>query len=94
MLNSVVDIAGINRISRIVLSEAAAAMAGMVKFHADESNPKSKIQNLKSEHPLIAAHHVRRHHALRPTRRKILEAAGYEVIVFHATATAARRWNR
>src|SRR5439155_23055445 len=39
MLNSVVDIAGINRISRIVLCEAAAAMAGMVKFRADESNP-------------------------------------------------------
>jgi len=32
MLNSVVDIAGINRISRTVLSEAAAAMAGMVRF--------------------------------------------------------------
>jgi uncharacterized protein (UPF0261 family) len=31
MLNSVVDIAGINRISRSVLSQAAAAMAGMVK---------------------------------------------------------------
>ena len=30
MLNSVVDIAGINRISRAVLSEAARAMAGMV----------------------------------------------------------------
>ena len=30
MLNSVVDIAGINRISRMVLAEAAAAMAGMV----------------------------------------------------------------
>jgi uncharacterized protein (UPF0261 family) len=28
MLNSIVDIAGINRISRVVLSEAAAAMAG------------------------------------------------------------------
>ena len=30
MLNSVVDIAGINRISRLVLGEAARAMAGMV----------------------------------------------------------------
>src|SRR5207244_10391896 len=34
MLNSVVDIAGLNRISRPVLNAAAAAMAGMVKFSA------------------------------------------------------------
>ena len=32
MLNSVVDIAGINRISRMVLTEAARAIAGMVLF--------------------------------------------------------------
>src|SRR5437016_718787 len=31
MLNSVVDIAGINRISRKILNESAAAMAGLVK---------------------------------------------------------------
>src|SRR5436305_10462850 len=53
MLNSVVDIAGINRISRVVLSEAAAAMAGMVKFSA--SSPESKIQNPKSDRRLVAA---------------------------------------
>src|SRR5262245_42169873 len=32
MLNAVVDILGINRISRLILTEAARAMAGMVKF--------------------------------------------------------------
>ena len=32
MLNSIVDIAGLNRISRAVLAEAAAAMAGLVRF--------------------------------------------------------------
>src|SRR5262245_12159224 len=32
MLNAVVDILGINRISRAILTEAARAMAGMVKF--------------------------------------------------------------
>ncbi len=31
MLNSVVDLAGVNRITRRVLSEAARAMAGMVR---------------------------------------------------------------
>src|SRR5688500_8789967 len=42
MLNSVVDIAGINRISRLVLTQAAAAMAGLLQSAA--SNPQSKIQ--------------------------------------------------
>lgn len=36
MLNAVVDISGINRISRLVLGNAAAAMAGMVRHRAAE----------------------------------------------------------
>src|SRR5206468_12091348 len=65
MLNSVVDIAGINRISRVVLSEAAAAMAGMVKANCglriadyrlgEQENPQSEIRNPQSDRPLIAA---------------------------------------
>ena len=42
MLNSVVDIAGINRISRKILGEAAAAMAGMVNAL---KNMQSAIRN-------------------------------------------------
>jgi uncharacterized protein (UPF0261 family) len=76
MLNAVVDIAGINRISRQILNEAAAAIAGMVKFRAAESGDVK---------PLVAATMFGvttpcvRHAA------KILEEAGYEVLVFHAT---------
>ncbi|MBW8884278.1 MAG: Tm-1-like ATP-binding domain-containing protein [Planctomycetia bacterium] len=88
MLNSVVDIAGINRISRVVLSEAAAAMAGMVNF--GESNAKSKIQNLKSDRSLIAATMFGVTTPCVQQARKILEDTGYEVIVFHATGNGGQ----
>ncbi len=39
MLNAVVDIAGLNRISRLVLGEAARAMAGMVLLSRASSGP-------------------------------------------------------
>ncbi len=51
MMNSVVDISGLNRISRIVLANAAAAMIGMVKQSAI-SNQQSAIGEDK---PLLAA---------------------------------------
>jgi uncharacterized protein (UPF0261 family) len=90
MLNSVVDIAGVNRISRIVLGEAAAAMAGLVRFRSDGANPKSKIQDLKSERPLIAATMFGVTTPCVQQARKVLEAAGYEVIVFHATGNGGQ----
>src|SRR4051812_20068650 len=63
MLNSVVDIAGINRISRKILGEAAAAMAGMVKFSDPAASPSSAGTTVRvagsgpdgSDKPLIAA---------------------------------------
>lgn len=79
MLNSVVDIAGINRISRLVLGEAARAMAGMVTLRStsDTGTPQDK--------PLIAATMFGVTTPCVEQARKILEAAGYEVLVFHAT---------
>ena len=47
MLNAVVDIAGLNRISRAVLGESARAMAGMVKLPVPQQEEPDK--------PLIAA---------------------------------------
>jgi len=91
MLNSVVDIAGLNRISRTVLGEAAAAMAGMVKFRiADSNNPKSQIPNPKSDRPLIAATMFGVTTPCVQQARKILEEAGYEVLVFHATGNGGQ----
>lgn len=81
MLNSVVDIAGINRLSRQVLGNAAAAMSGMVQHPATKSN---------SDKPLLAAtmFGVTTPCVLKAKER--LEAAGYEVLVFHATGSGGR----
>jgi uncharacterized protein (UPF0261 family) len=78
MLNSVVDISGINRISRVVLGEAAAAMAGMVTM-------KLTAQETHNEKPLIAASMFGVTTPCVQHAQKILEQAGYEVLVFHAT---------
>lgn len=81
MLNAVVDIAGINRISRKILNEAAAAVAGMVKFRAADAG---------DDKPLIAATMFG---VTTPCVRHaagILEEAGYEVLVFHATGNGGQ----
>ena len=89
MLNSVVDIAGINRISRPILSEAAAAMAGMVK--ARSSSPQSAIRNPQSTTARsIAATMFGVTTPCVQHARKILEEAGYEVLVFHATGNGGQ----
>ena len=78
MLNSVVDLSGINRISRVVLGEAAKAMAGMITL-------KSAAQENSDEKPLIAASMFGVTTPCVQHAQKILEEAGYEVLVFHAT---------
>ncbi len=77
MLNSVVDIAGVNRVSRLVLSQAARAMAGMVNYPPPETPA--------SERPIIAATMFGVTTPCVQHARQRLEAAGYEVLVFHAT---------
>ena len=80
MFNAVVDIAGLNRISRTVLGNAARAMAGMVKL---PSSVKHKSE--KQDRPLIAATMFGVTTPCVERARQILEQAGYEVVVFHAT---------
>jgi uncharacterized protein (UPF0261 family) len=79
MLNSVVDIAGVNRVSRLVLSQAARAMAGMCNYPPPETPAAEK--------PLIAATMFGVTTPCVQHARQRLEAAGYEVLVFHATGT-------
>ncbi len=79
LLNSVVDIAGLNRISRAVLWNAAGAMIGMVQQPA--------IPTPQTDKPLIAATMFGVTTPCVEHSRKLLEAAGYEVLVFHATGT-------
>lgn len=84
MLNSVVDISGINRISRAVLGEAARAMAGMVSFrHAMDGD----VAAATGDKPLIATTMFGVTTPCVERARQVLEAAGYEVLVFHATGT-------
>lgn len=77
MMYSVVDIAGLNRISTRVLANAAGAIVGMVETEV----------LVRSERPLIAASMFGNTTACVDRARSILEAAGFEVLVFHATGT-------
>lgn len=92
MMYSVVDIAGLNRISRAVLDNAVAAMAGMAARHSSEAaSPRTNDQGrMTKDKPLIAATMFGVTTPCVEAARKVLEAAGYEVLVFHATGTGGR----
>jgi uncharacterized protein (UPF0261 family) len=81
MLNSVVDLAGINRVSRLVLGEAVRAMAGMVAFTREEAI---------ADKPLVAASMFGVTTPCITRARQVLEQAGYEVLVFHATGNGGQ----
>jgi uncharacterized protein (UPF0261 family) len=85
MLNSVVDISGINRVSRPVLANAAAAMAGMVQRIARVGGRMDHASYETSDKPLVAATMFGVTTKCVERARQVLEAAGYEVLVFHAT---------
>jgi uncharacterized protein (UPF0261 family) len=80
LMYSVVDVAGINRISGRILTNAAGAICGMVQAEP----PKL------TERPLIAASMFGNTTACVDRARRAFEAAGYEVLVFHATGTGGQ----
>lgn len=80
MFPSIVDVAGLNRISRQILTRAAGAICGMV-----EVKPKAG-----SDKPIIVASQFGNTTACVDQARKILEQAGFEVLVFHATGVGGR----
>src|SRR5207249_913162 len=71
MLPSVVDISGLNRISRTVLANAAAAMAGMVAGRAGGREPP------EADKPLITATMFGVTTPCVEACRERMEAAGY-----------------
>ncbi len=87
MFPSIVDVAGVNAISRVTYRTAADAMVGMLDGlgTAPAATPAR---------PLIAASMfgVTTPVVLRAKRR--LEDAGYEVVVFHATGAGGRTMER
>ena len=81
MMWAVADIAGINRISARILSNAAAAIAGMATSRAPEFD---------QTRPLVAASMFAVTMPCVDAARKRLEYLGYEVVVFHQSGTGGR----
>lgn len=81
MMPSIVDVAGLNSISKTIFTNAAFAIAGMVSFE----RPKEE------EHkPLVAATMFGVTTPCVDAARRYLEERGYEVLTFHATGTGGR----
>jgi uncharacterized protein (UPF0261 family) len=80
MFHSVVDVAGVNRISGRVYANAAGAVIGMAETAVPELPTR----------PLIAASMFGNTTQLVDRCRQLLEDKGYEVLVFHATGSGGR----
>jgi uncharacterized protein (UPF0261 family) len=81
MMPSVLDIAGLNHVSRRIISNAAGAICGMVR---------SETALALDEKPAIAATMFGVTTPCVTAARHILEERGYEVLVFHATGTGGQ----
>src|SRR6516162_6950506 len=91
IMYSVVDVAGINRISRLVLGNAAAAMAGMVAAQEQAAQEQAAPgQAAAEDRPLIAASMFGVTTPAVDSARARLAELGYEVLVFHATGAGGR----
>ena len=80
LMYSVVDIAGLNPLSRRILANAAGAIAGMVWMEPRAGQAR----------PLLAATMFGVTTPCVTMARKELEEAGYDVVVFHATGSGGR----
>ncbi len=80
LMPSIVDVAGLNRVSRGVFSRAAAAICGMVSLESSDSDDR----------PVIAASMFGNTTECLGHAIPLLESAGYEVLVFHATGAGGR----
>lgn len=83
MMYSVVDIAGLNRISERILENASAAISAMANAYAI-------FRPSTSARPLIGATMFGVTTPCVTEARAYLEECGYEVLVFHATGTGGQ----
>lgn len=81
MMYSVVDVAGINSISSVILSNAANAISGMLQNEVKKADDNKKV---------IAATMFGVTTPCVTAAQKVLEDAGYEVLVFHATGAGGQ----
>ena len=80
MIPSVVDVAGINRISARIYANAVGAVVGMVETVAPPVDEK----------PMVAMSMFGNTTPIAERCRQTMESHGYEVLVFHATGTGGR----
>ncbi|MFV1995856.1 MAG: Tm-1-like ATP-binding domain-containing protein [Verrucomicrobiales bacterium] len=80
MFPSIVDVAGLNQISKMIFTRAAGAICGMVEAHIESGGQK----------PLIVASMFGNTTQCVDDARALFEQAGYEVLVFHATGAGGR----
>jgi uncharacterized protein (UPF0261 family) len=81
MIPSIVDVAGINRVSRVVFSRAAGAICGMVEADAGGA---------EEDKPVVTASMFGNTTECVEACMEKLGAIGYEVLVFHATGTGGK----
>ena len=81
MIPSVVDVAGINRVSRQIFTRAAGAICGMVE---------TEVGMPAEDKPIITASMFGNTTACVDRCRETLTGKGYEVLVFHATGIGGR----
>jgi uncharacterized protein (UPF0261 family) len=81
MIPSIVDVAGLNRISRLIYSRAAGAICGMVQNEPPQS---------REDRPIITASMFGNTTDCVNACGKALNDRGFEVLVFHATGAGGR----
>lgn len=82
MVNSIVDILGLNRISRPILANAARAIAGMTALPSGPAHAADK--------PLVALTMFGVTTRCVMRAKEQVEKAGYETLVFHATGNGGQ----
>lgn len=81
LVPAVVDVAGLNRISHRVIANAANAVCGMVE---------GGIEEIPTDRPIIAVSMLGNTTPAVEVARPLLEAAGYEVLIFHVVGSGGR----
>ncbi|MEU9703675.1 Tm-1-like ATP-binding domain-containing protein [Streptomyces sp. NPDC047981] len=85
LMYSVVDIAGVNRVSAPILANAVDAVAGMARGFAAAAAPE-----VRDDRPLVAASMAGVTTPGVDAARARLTELGYEVLVFHASGAGGR----
>jgi uncharacterized protein (UPF0261 family) len=80
MMPSIADVAGLNRLSRLIFSRAAGAICGMVEAEIETADAR----------PLVVASMFGNTTACVTEAKRIIENAGYEVLVFAATGVGGQ----